>query len=219
MIELDDFIKQIKHLKERTHETTVVKSRHELLLPAHGSFVPGDKNPLQFVHRACCINIPRSASHHSEQGNRRTSALWDSESISSQKCARTESSFHVENICLADRTSMATWKCKLRTVLDLPFFNRIICKVPVGDNTKSLQAVIRTMLPKSLTTKTNKDIEIRLLVMISGIRKYRFSENQLEIDTFKIRYTFCKMEIWSVFMYSKWFNFDSVNIPKLTQLK
>ena len=114
---------------------------------------------------------------------------------------------------------MATWKCKLRTVLDLPFFNRIICKVPVGDNTKSLQAVIRTMLPKSLTTKTNKDIEIRLLVMISGIRKYRFSENQLEIDTFKIRYTFCKMEIWSVFMYSKWFNFDSVNIPKLTQLK
>lgn len=68
------------------------------------------------------------------------------------------------------------------------------------------------MLPKSLTTKTNKDIEIRLLVMISGIRKYRFSENQREIDTFKIRYTFCKMEIWSVF------NFDSVNIPKLTQL-
>lgn len=74
------------------------------------------------------------------------------------------------------------------------------------------------MLPKSLTTKTNKDIEIRLLVMISGIRKYRFSENQREIDTFKIRYTFFKMEIWSVFMYSKWFNFDSVNIPKLTQL-
>ena len=218
MIELDDFIKQIKHLKERTHETTVVKSRHELLLPAHGSFVPGDKNLLQFVHRACCINIPRSASHHSEQGNRRTSALWDSDSISSQKCARTESSFHVENICLADRTSMATWKCKLRTVLDLPFFNRIICKVPVGDNTKSLQAVIQTMLPKSLTTKTNKDIEIRLLVMISGIRKYRFSENQREIDIFKIRYTFFKMEIWSVFMYSKWFNFDSVNIPKLTQL-
>lgn len=54
--------------------------------------------------------------------------------------------------------------------------------------------------------------------MISGIRKYRFSENQREIDTFKIRYTFFKMEIWSVFMYSKWFKFDSVNIPKLTQL-
>lgn len=126
------------------------------------------------LHKHTSLSFsPQRTSHHREQGNRRTSALWDSESISSQKCARTESSFHVENICLADRTSMATWKCKLRTVLDLPFFNRIICKVPVGDNTKSLQAVIQTMLPKSLTTKTNKDIEIRLLVMISGIRKYR----------------------------------------------